>query len=179
METLEAIKTRRSIRQYKKEMISNDILKEILEAGMSGPSGGNNKPWQFIILNDPEILREIPKVHSGAPFTPDAPLAILVCGDLEKYPGLMEEFLDVWVIDCSIAAQNILLAAHGKGLGAVWTGVYPMEERVNGLKTLLELPENIMPLVLIVIGYPAEQLPVEDRYDASRVHYNTFEIENK
>ena len=179
METLEAIKTRRSIRQYKKEMISNDILKEILEAGMSGPSGGNNKPWQFIIINDPEILREIPNVHSGAPFTPDAPLAILVCGDLEKYPGLMEEFLDVWVIDCSIAAQNILLAAHGKSLGAVWTGVYPMEERVNGLKALLELPENIIPLVLIVIGYPAEQLPVEDRYDESRVHYNTFEIENK
>lgn len=179
METLEAIKTRRSIRQYKKEAVPDDILKEILEAGMSGPTGGNNKPWQFIILNDPEILQKIPKVHSGAPFTPDAPLAILVCGDLEKYPGLMEEFLDVWIIDCSIAAQNILLAAHGKGLGAVWTGVYPMEERVNGLKALLELPENIIPLVLIVIGYPAEQLPVEDRYDTSRVHYNTFEIENK
>ena len=179
METLEAIKTRRSIRQYKKEMISNDILKELLEAGMSGPTGGNNKPWQFIVIDDPEILGEIPNVHSGALFTPNAPLAVLVCGDLEKYPGLMGKFLDVWVIDCSIAAQNILLAAHGKGLGAVWTGVYPMEERVNGLKALLELPENIIPLVLIVIGYPAEQLPVEDRYDESRVHYNTFEIENK
>ena len=77
-------------------------------------------------------------------------------------------------VNCSIAAQNILLAAHSKGLGAVWTGVYPIEERVNGLKALLELPENIMPSVLIVIGYPAEQLPVEDRYDASRVHYNKF-----
>jgi nitroreductase len=172
METLEAIKTRRSIRQYKKEIISNDILKELLEAGMSGPTGGNNKPWQFIIINDPEILREIPNVPSGAPFAPDAPLAILVCGDLEKYQGIPQEFQDVWVIDCSIAAQNILLAAHGKGLGAVWTGVYPMEERVNGIKALLELPKNIIPLVLIVIGYPAEQLPVEDRYDDSRVHYN-------
>lgn len=123
METLEAIKTRRSIRQYKDEALSDDILRELLEAGMSGPTGGNNKPWQFIIINDPEILQEIPNVHSGAPFTPDAPLAILVCGDLEKYPGIMEKYLDVWVIDCSIAAQNILLAAHGRGLVAVWTGV--------------------------------------------------------
>jgi nitroreductase len=72
-----------------------------------------------------------------------------------------------------------MLAAHSKGLGAVWTGVYPMEERVDGMKELLKLPKNIVPLVLIIIGYPAEQLPVEDRYDASRVHYNTFEIENK
>jgi nitroreductase len=91
---------------------------------------------------------------------------------LEKYPGLPEKYLDVWVIDCSIAAQNTLLAAHGKGLGAVWTGVYPMKERVNGLKALLELPKNIMPLALLVMGYPAEQLPVVKRYDESRVHYN-------
>ena len=93
---------------------------------------------------------------------------------MEKYPGLPEKYLDVWVIDCSIAAQNILLATHSKELGAVWTGVYPMEERVDGLKALFELPQNIIPLVLIVIGYPAEQLPVEDRYIASRVHYNKF-----
>ena len=110
----------------------------------------------------PGILREIPNVHSGASFTPNAPLAIVVCGDLENYSGLMEKYLDVWVIDCSIAAQNILLAAHSKGLGAVWTGVYPMEERVDGIKELLELPKNIIPLVLIVIGHPAEKLPVED-----------------
>ena len=174
MDTLEVIKTRRSIRKYKDEAISDNILKELLEAGMSGPTGGNNRPWEFIIINDPEILREIPNAPSGASFAPDAPLAILVCGDLEKYSDLPEKYLDVWVIDCSIAAQNILLAAHGKDLGAVWTGVYPMEERVNGIKTLLELPKNIIPLVLIVIGYPAEQLPVEDRYDASRVHYNKF-----
>ncbi len=174
METLETIKTRRSIRQYKKGIISDDILKELLEAGMSGPTGGNNKPWEFIIINDPGILREIPNVHSGASFTPNAPLAIVVCGDLENYSGLMEKYLDVWVIDCSIAAQNILLAAHSKGLGAVWTGVYPMEERVDGIKELLELPKNIIPLVLIVIGHPAEKLPVEDRYDVSKVHYNKF-----
>ena len=172
METLEAIKTRRSIRRYKDKAVPEDVMRELLEAGMSGPTGGNGKPWQFIIINDPEILREIPNAPSGAPFAPDAPLAILVCGDLKEYPGLDEKFLDVWVIDSSIAAQNILLAAHGKGLGAVWTGVHPMDERVNGLKTLLELPENIKPLVLIVIGYPAEQLPALDRYDATRVHYN-------
>ncbi len=154
METLEAIKTRRSIRKYKKETIPDDILEELLEAGMSGPSGGNNKPWQFIVINDPKILEEVPNIPSGAPFASNAPLAILVCGDLEKYPGIPQRYQVVWAIDCSIAAQNILLAAHGKGLGAVYTGVYPMEERVEGLKTLLKLPENIIPLALIVIGYP-------------------------
>ena len=117
METLDAIKTRRSIRQYKNELVSDDILKELLEAGMSGPSGGNNKPWQFIVINDPEILKKLPDFHSGAPFASNAPLAILVCGDLEKYPGLTEEYLDVWIIDCSIAAQNVLITAHGKGFG--------------------------------------------------------------
>lgn len=175
METLEAIKTRRSIRQYKQEIISNDILKELLTAGMSGPTAGN-KPWKFIVINDPEKIREVANADSGANLAPNVPLAILVCGDMEKYQDISQRY---WVIDSSIAAQNILLAAHSKGLGAVWSGVYPTEERINGLKSLFELPENIKPLVLIVIGYPAEHLPVVDRYDASRVHYNTFEIENK
>jgi nitroreductase len=175
METLEAIKTRRSIRQYKQEIISNDILKELLTAGMSGPTAGN-KPWKFIVINDPEKIREVANADSGANLAPNVPLAILVCGDMEKYQDISQRY---WVIDSSIAAQNILLAAQSKGLGAVWSGVYPTEERINGLKSLFELPENIKPLVLIVIGYPAEHLPVVDRYDASRVHYNTFEIENK
>ena len=175
METLEAIKTRRSIRQYKQEIISNDILKELLKAGMSGPTAGN-KPWKFIVINDPEKIREVAKADSGANLASNVPLAILVCGDMEKYQDISQRY---WVIDSSIAAQNILLAAHSKGLGAVWSGVYPTEERINGLKSLFELPETIKPLVLIVIGYPAEHLPVVNRYDASRVHYNTFEIENK
>jgi nitroreductase len=175
METLEAIKTRRSIRQYKQEIISNDILKELLKAGMSGPTAGN-KPWKFIVINDPEKIRELANADSGANLASNVPLAILVCGDMKKYQDISQRY---WVIDSSIAAQNILLAAHSKGLGAVWSGVYPTEERINGLKSLFELPENIKPLVLIVIGYPAEHLPVVDRYDASRVHYNTFEIENK
>jgi len=175
METLEAIKTRRSIRKYKQEIISNDILKELLTAGMSGPTAGN-KPWKFIVINDPEKIREVANADSGANLAANVPLAILVCGDMEKYQDISQRY---WVIDSSIAAQNILLAAQSKGLGAVWSGVYPTEERINGLKSLFELPENIKPLVLIVIGYPAEHLPVVDRYDASRVHYNTFEIENK
>ena len=175
METLEAIKTRRSIRQYKQEIISDDILKELLTAGMSGPTAGN-KPWKFIVINDPEKIREVAKADSGANLSSNVPLAILVCGDMERYQDISQRY---WVIDSSIAAQNILLAAQSKGLGAVWSGVYPTEERINGLKSLFKLPENIKPLVLIVIGYPAEHLPVVDRYDAARVHYNTFEIENK
>ena len=152
METLEAIKTRRSIRQYKQEIISDDILKDLLTAGMSGPTAGN-KPWKFIVINDPEKIREVANADSGANLASNVPLAILVCGDMEKYQDISQRY---WVIDSSIAAQNILLAAQSKGLGAVWSGVYPTEERINGLTSLFELPENIKPLVLIVIGYPAE-----------------------
>jgi nitroreductase len=169
LDAIQAIKTRRSIRRYKKDVIPDEIIKELLEAAMSGPSTANQRPWQFLVITDPKILAEIPKVHPGAPYAPNAPLAILVCGDmeLEKFPGF-------WIIDCSIAAQNLLIAAQAKGLGAVWTGIYPMKQRISGIKELLKLPENIIPLALIPIGYPAEQLNVEDRYEASRVHYNKF-----
>lgn len=169
MDTIKAIKTRRSVRKYTNETLTDEIVKILLESAMSGPSAGNQQPWQFLVINDHEIIDKIPEVHQGAPYAPDAPLAILVCGDtnLEKFKGF-------WSIDCSIATQNLLLAAHAEGLGAVWTGVYPMEDRVSGIKDLLDLPENIIPFAFIPIGYPDQELAPIDRYDESRVHYNKF-----
>ena len=96
-----------------------------------------------------------------------APVAIIVCGDLglEKYPGY-------WVQDCSAATQNLLLAAHGKGLGAVWTGIYPMEDRIKGFSDHFNLPENVIPLSFIVIGWPVHEQKYKDRYKEDRVHKN-------
>jgi nitroreductase len=165
MEAMEAILTRRSIRKYTAQSVSEGLVTEILEAAMAAPSAGNEQPWQFIVLRDRQTMDEVPRLHSHSQMIREASVAILVCGDqtLEKYSGF-------WVQDCSAATENLLLAAHAKGLGAVWLGVYPREDRVTGLRELLGLPEHVVPFALIPLGYPAESKLPAQRYDASRVH---------
>lgn len=169
MDVFEAIYTRRSIRKYEDKVISEDLVKELLGAAMMAPSAGNAQPWQFVIVDDREKLDGIPEYSQYAVMAKHAPLGILVCGDLslEKYPGY-------WVQDCSAAIQNLLLAIHAKGLGAVWTGVYPMEERVEGFKKNFNLPEKVIPLGFIVIGWPAQESKKKDRYKEERVHKNSW-----
>jgi len=168
MDAMEAILTRRSIRRYTEKPVSDEVLKELLEAAMCAPSAGNQQPWCFIVINDRKLLDEIPKLHPYARMLKEAPVAILVCCDSDLQLG------DYGVQDCSAATQNILLAAQAKGLGAVWLGVYPLGQRVTAIQKLLNLPENITPISLISIGYPAEQKPPPDRYQADRVHYNRW-----
>jgi len=169
MEAMEAILTRRSIRRYTDKKVSDEIVKELLEAGMSAPSAGNEQPWHFVAITDHKILDEIPKIHPHSGMLKEAPLAILICGDesLQKYQGY-------WVQDCSAATENILIAANAIGLGGVWLGVYPIEDRVVGIRKLLGMPEKVIPFALLSIGYPAEQKPPANRYDESRVHYNIW-----
>lgn len=170
MDVLEAIHSRRSIRKFEEKDVSEQDVKELLEAAMMAPSAINAQPWQFIVVRDREILDKVPSVNQYAAMAAKSPVSILVCGDLskEKYPGY-------WVQDCSAAVQNLLLAAHGKGLGAVWTGIYPMEERINGFNELFKLPEHVMPLALVVVGHPAQQPKSTSRYNEERVHRNTWE----
>ena len=166
MDAMEAILTRRSIRKYTGQPVSDEMLKELLEAAMCAPSAGNRRPWCFVVINDRNILDESPRFHPYAQMLKEAPVAILVCCDSNLQMG------DYGVQDCSAATQNILLAAHAKGLGAVWLGVHPTEARVTDIKRLLNLPENIIPISLISVGYPAEQKSPSDHYRADRVHYN-------
>jgi len=165
METLDAIFTRRSIRKYTDRPVPEELVTGLLKAAMAAPSAGNEQAWQFIVIRDRALLDAIPKFHPYAAMLRHASVAILVCGDLtlEKYKGY-------WVQDCSAAAENLLLAATAQGLGAVWTGVYPMEDRVAGMRKLMNLPEHVIPLSLIPIGYPAEQPAKVDRFNAERVH---------
>ena len=165
MDTLDAIFTRRSIRKYTDRAVADDLVNELLRAAMAAPSAGNEQAWQFIVIRDRSILDAIPKFHPYSAMLKYASVAILVCGDLSR-----EKFKDCWVQDCSAATQNILLAATAKGLGAVWTAIHPMEDRVAGMRNLLGLPEHIIPLSLIPVGFPAEQPGRADRFDASRVH---------
>ena len=169
MDALEAILTRRSIRQYTTKPVPDEFVTDLLKAGMSAPSAGNQQPWHFMVINDRNILNAIPQFHPYSSMLKEASLAILVCGDekLEYHQGY-------WIQDCSAATENILIAAHALGLGAVWLGIYPREERVSGMRNLLALPAHVMPLSLISIGYPAEQKPPADRFDRKKIHYNRW-----
>ena len=166
---MEAILSRRSIRKYTKKNVPKKLINKILEAAMSAPSAGNEQPWHFIVINNIQILSEIPTFHNHAEMLKEAALGILVCNDKN-----MEKHKDMWIQDCSAATENMLIAIHANGLGAVWLGVYPRKERIDGLINLLNIPNHIIPFSLVSIGYPAEQKPKTNRYNKSRIHYNKW-----
>jgi len=167
MDALTAIHGRRSIREYTSQPVPEELVCKVLSAAMAAPSASNQQPWQFVVIDDRTILSEIPKFNPAAGPLKQAPLAITVCGDLrvEKSEGF-------WVQDCSAAIQNLLLAAHANGLGAVWLGVYPLKNLVAEMRKLLGLPEEVIPLAVIALGYPAEHKQPVDRFDPSRIHWN-------
>jgi nitroreductase len=167
VDAIEAILSRRSIRRYTPQPVPEAVVKQLLEAAMSAPSAGNEQPWQFVVITDRRTLDEIPGFHPYAEMVKEASVAILVCGDLR-----LEKYKDHWVQDCSAATQNLLLAAHANGLGAVWVGIYPTEDRILRMRKLLGLPRHVVPLCLVPLGHPAERIPRTERYDASRVHQN-------
>jgi nitroreductase len=166
---MKAIFTRRSIRKYLDQNISEEMIYQLIKAAMAAPSAGNEQPWHFIVIKDRSTLEQIPKFHPYAKMLMQAACAIVVCGDssLEKYSGY-------WVQDCSAATQNILLAAEELGIGSVWLGVMPDQDRVIPLKQLLNLPETVTPLSLVSLGYPAESKPPVDRFDVTRIHINKW-----
>ena len=136
---------------------------------MAAPSAGNQQPWCFVVIDDRQTLDAIPTFHEYAQMLKQAPLAIAVCAEVRR-----EAYRGYWVQDCSAATQNLLLAAHAVGLGAVWLGVHPVESRVRNTRELLGLPEQVIPLAIVAIGHPAEQPRRVDRYEADRVHHNRW-----
>lgn len=169
MDALHAILTRRSIRRYKPEPVPEPLIIDAMKAAMSAPSAGNEQPWHFIIISERSILDTIPSFHPHSLMLREAPMAVLVCSDLQ-----LEKHTGYWVQDCAAATQNFLLAVHAKGLGAVWLGIFPREERVSGLRKLLGIPEHVVPFSLIPVGFPAEEKPPADRFSKDRIHYNTW-----
>lgn len=170
MKAMETLFSRRSIRKFTAEQISEQTIQEILEAAMSAPSAGNQQPWHFVVIDDRILLDQIPSMHPHSLMCKEASIAILVCGDLS-----LEKHVGYWVQDCAAATENLLLSIHALGLGGVWVGVYPRDERVKGFRKLLNIPEQVIPFALIPIGHPAEQKPSRpDRYNQSRIHHNTW-----
>ena len=174
METLDAIFTRRSTRQFTSQPIEPEKLRQILEAAMSGPSCVNARDWSFLVVTDLEILQKMADAN-GAHARPlkTAAAGILICGDLERaFPRAK----DYWIIDGAIAAQNISLCAQALGLGSVWLGTWPQMDRVENQRALFRLPETVIPHSIIALGYPAEDITAkrESRYEESRVHWNQW-----
>ena len=165
MDALEVLFTRRSIRKYSNEPVTEEDLKTILEAGMNAPSASNRQPWHFVVVDDRAKLNAIMEVHPYSRMLAEAPMAIVVCGDTKISANF-------WPQDCAAATENILLAARALDLGTVWMGVYPDEDRVKAVHGLFGLPQHIQPLAIIALGHPAEEKGRVDRYKAERVHKN-------
>lgn len=171
---LDNIGSRTSIRSYKDKSIEESKVEKILKAAMSAPSAGNKQPWRFIVVTDRKILEAISENMHTVEMAKKAPLAIIVCGDMtQTFPS---DGKDYWIEDASAATENLLLAAHSLGLGAVWCGVYPMTERVSFIKKLLGLPTEIVPLNVIPIGYPDESPKPKDKWKPENIHYNTWHV---
>jgi len=169
MDTLETIYNRRSIHKYTSEKIPEEKIEQILKAAMYAPSARNIQPWHFIVVDKRESIDQISKLSPHAEMMTEAMLAIIICGDSNLDPNM-----DNLIMECSAATQNALLAIQALGLGGIWVSSYPIKEAIDGIRKYYEIPENIVPVSIIALGYPAEQATTEDRYNKARVHRNNW-----
>ena len=173
---IENIMTRTSIRQFKAQPVEQDKVDILLKAAMAAPTALNLQPWHFIVINDKETIALL----SGKQPT-SAPLMIAVCGDTDKtmLPDGSTKLPDFWVEDVSAATENLLLAAHALGLGAVWTGVYPAMDRTAEVANVLNCPQNIVPLAVVRVGYPDESPEPKNKFKEENISYNKFGAKQK
>jgi len=169
-ETLKVIHNRTSIRSFSEQPVPSDLVETMLRAAMAAPSSRNVQPWLFFVIDDHEILVRLADELPSARMLAQAPLAIVVCGDTRKGDP-NEEQVHNWVMDCSAATQNLLLAAESVGLGAVWTGVHPYADRIVAVRNAIGLPPHIIPLNVIPVGYPAAQAQPKDKWDPAKVKH--------
>ena len=161
--------TRRSIRHFTGELVSDEQIDTMLRAGFQAPSAHNFQPWEFIVVRDKEKIEKIKEFHKYAKMVEDAGTLIVVCGDNNK-----QENLGLLVSDTSAAIQNILLTAHGLGLGAVWCGIYDIHDYITNFSKILNLPENILPVGVVVVGNKIKDRSPQIRYDENKIHYDTW-----
>lgn len=172
MDLIDTILNRVSVREFTDKNISETDLNKILKCAESGPSCVNSKDYEFIVITDKDKLNEIVDntSHAHEPLR-GANVGILICGNLDK---AFEKAKDYFIIDCAIAGENICLSAKALGIGSVWLGVYPQEDRVNSLKKLFNLPPSIIPHSIIALGYPLKEVKKERNIDFEKIHYNKW-----
>ncbi len=169
---LNAIQTRVSVRQFTGEKISNEQINTLLRCAMAAPSAINKQPWAFLVVTDEALLQRMGEAFPFSRCGNGAACAFVMCGDMTK--TIEGEGQGFWINDVSAATENLLLAAHAMGLGAVWTGVYPSRERTAQVQELLGLPEYIIPMCIVPVGIPAEQPAVKQKFKEENVHYNRW-----
>ncbi len=162
---LDMIRNRRSIRKYQDKPVPAEKLEILIRAAMQAPSARNTQPWEFVVTQDKDIMNRIPEFHPYAGMIPSAGAVILVCGNRE-----LQDEIGYILEDCSAAIQNILIEAVNQDLGAVWLGVYPREDRVQGMISLFNLPGHIVPVALVSLGFPAESKEFDDRFTENKIH---------
>jgi nitroreductase len=163
---IDLIRRRRSIRQFTNDDVSEEQIRLILEAAMSGPSGRGLDPWHFVVVRSSETRGKLAATHTFSDMCTRSPVVIAVCGD--------EKMSDHWIADCAAATENMLLAATALGLGSVWVGIYPRVEREAHVRATLGIPPHIRILCLVPMGHPGEQKPPRTRFNAARVHIERF-----
>lgn len=169
MDALEAIMTRRSVRRFEETAVAEAQIETVLRAAMAAPSAGNQQSWRFVVVIERDRIDRLAATSPFAGLLTQSPLAIVVCGETagERHPGY-------WVEDCSAAMENLLLAAHSVGLGGVWLGYYPDEERVERVRDELRLPDTVVPLGIAALGHPGEEKPPTDRYEPVFIHRESW-----
>ena len=167
---LDIIFKRRSIRKYQKRKVGQKKIKSLLKAAMAAPSANNGQPWEFIVVTDKLILEHLRTKLTHGNYV--APAAIVVLGNLDLLQGKSSGRF--WAQDCTAAVENILIAASGMGLGTVWIGSYPKEDVMKDEREILGIPEDVIPLALIYVGYPAEEQPPRTQYQDARVHWQKY-----
>jgi len=173
VDVLSVIHGRRSVRHYTDEPIAPEQIETLLRAGMAAPTAGNAQPWSFVVVIDRDRLGKLAEGLEYGKMLAKAGAAIVVCGRPDD--ALPGEANGMWVQDCSAASENILLAAHGIGLGAVWVGVYPIDERIGMVRQALGLPETVVPLNVISLGHPLGIERPKRKFDPDRVHWESWQ----
>jgi len=164
--------SRKSVRSFTGEPLDDDDLLEIVKAGMAAPSAVNAQPWEFIIVKDRRTLDALGDALPYAKMIYKAGAAIIVCGDRQQAHGRLAEYA---VIDPSLASENILLAAEALGLGAVWTAAYPYPERMGPVRSILHIPEDIIPLNVIPVGHPSGEDLAKNKFRPEKIHQEVWQ----
>ena len=170
-EKYDNILNRKSVRNFTDEKIDKNDLMLIIKAGMSAPSALNLQPWEFIVFDSKESLDFMVNLHDYSKMFKTATVGIVVCANMDRTISNFEEF---WVQDCSASTENILLATESLGLGAVWLGIYPIEERCQKIVDYFNLPPNIVPFAVIALGHPASNEESKDKWDEKKLHWNKW-----
>ncbi len=171
-QAINTIMTRVSVREFTGEKISDAQLDTLLRAAMAAPSAINKQPWAFIVVTDEEKIAALGEALPYSRCSNKPVVAIIPCGDLSK--AIEGEMANFWINDVSAATENLLLAAHAMGLGAVWTGLHPDMNRAKMVQDMLGLPEHIIPLCVVPVGVPAEKPEIKDKFKSENIHYNEW-----